>query len=67
MDLASVILAGTHETDNPCAEESPGQYQHITTLCPLQQPSLDLLRKVAKIQPSEDPTTTPDGEYMFVI
>ncbi|KAG1310873.1 hypothetical protein G6F64_004237 [Rhizopus arrhizus] len=60
MDLASVILAGTHETDNPCAEESPGQYQHITTLCPLQQPSLDLLRKVAKTQPTQDPTTTPD-------
>ncbi|KAI8047138.1 SPOC like C-terminal domain-containing protein [Gilbertella persicaria] len=52
--MVSVILAGTPETDNILANETPGQYEHVTSLCPISQPNLDLLRRLRNIQPTTD-------------
>ncbi|RCH83904.1 ATP-dependent DNA helicase II subunit 2 [Rhizopus azygosporus] len=55
-DFTSILLAGTLNTDNVCADQldTPDQYQNISTLYPLQQTTLSILRQLIKIQPVSD-------------
>ncbi|KAI8386928.1 SPOC like C-terminal domain-containing protein [Blakeslea trispora] len=52
--MVSVLLAGTPETSNILSDETPDQYQHVTALCPISTPSLNLLRTLKQVKASLD-------------
>ncbi|KAI8379437.1 SPOC like C-terminal domain-containing protein [Radiomyces spectabilis] len=58
--MTSVILAGTEDSDNELAAETPGQYQHITTLSEMSQPDLALLKKLVNVTPTDSKKSAAD-------
>ncbi|GAN08184.1 ku family DNA helicase [Mucor ambiguus] len=59
-DMVSVLLAGTLETNNVLNDTTPGQYERITSMCPISQPNLDLLRRIQNISTSSEETPPAD-------
>ncbi|KAL9545783.1 hypothetical protein MBANPS3_006984 [Mucor bainieri] len=59
-DMVSVLLAGTPETYNVLNDTTPDQYQRITSMCPISQPNLDLLRRIQNISTSSEETPPAD-------
>ncbi|ORX62377.1 SPOC domain-like protein [Hesseltinella vesiculosa] len=59
-DLTSVVLSGTQKTDNSLAEKTEGQYLHITSLSPLQQPTYKDLQMVSERPPTAPTDPTAD-------
>ncbi|KAI7905002.1 SPOC like C-terminal domain-containing protein [Cokeromyces recurvatus] len=64
-DMVSVLLSGTPETHNILAEQTPGQYQNITSLCSIAQPNVDLLRKLQNISTSKE--TIPSADVLDAV
>ncbi|RGB33638.1 SPOC like C-terminal domain-containing protein [Rhizophagus diaphanus] len=50
-DVTGLLVFGTDETDNQLNDQTPGEYENITTLYPIEQPQLPILRTVNNNMP----------------
>ncbi|KAI8967494.1 SPOC like C-terminal domain-containing protein [Mycotypha africana] len=65
MDMVSVLLAGTPETNNILNDDTPDQYEHIFTLSGISQPNLKLLRKLQTVSTSKE--TDPPADVLDAV
>lgn len=61
------ILSMRIETYNVLNDTTPDQYERITSMCPISQPNLDLLRKIQNISTSSKETPAADGNLIAKI
>ncbi|KAI9480796.1 MAG: SPOC like C-terminal domain-containing protein [Benjaminiella poitrasii] len=64
-DMVSVLLSGTPDTRNVLAEQTPGQYQHITAIYPIAQPNVELLRQLKNVNASKE--TDPKADVLDAV
>lgn len=55
------------ETYNVLNDTTPDQYERITSMCPISQPNLDLLRSIQNISTSSKETPAADGNLIAKI
>ncbi|KAI8647826.1 SPOC like C-terminal domain-containing protein [Parasitella parasitica] len=59
-DMVAVLLAGTPESHNILNDTTPEQYQGVTSMGPISQPNVDLLKRIQNLSTSSEDTSPAD-------